>query len=1226
MKNIRANIGLQKVTKHKRALVLLVSSLFFFNCCLAQEKSTYYKRVIAIGDAGKLYKGGSTAVVKAVARHISISDSSTTVLFLGDNIYPHGLPPETDPTYDRSVNILEAQLLPFKEHASKVIMMPGNHDWEKGGLLGWEFIKRQGKWVDSLKQKNVTFLPKSGCPGPEEIHLSDSLVLVIFDSQWWLHSFDKPGENSDCACKTKDELVARFKDIAYRNREKKILIASHHPFRSYGAHGGYYTFRQHLFPLTEFKSNLYIPLPVFGSFYALYRGVFGSIEDLPNPFYKEMILEIEKAVSVAPDITFVSGHDHNLQVIKDSSYHYLVAGSGINRDRVKKGKKALFVSNGWGFTEIQYFRDGSQKILVYEIDEDENMKLSFSYDSPKVKAESLKFTHTDPAALRDSIEVSIAPEYDKVGKVHRNLFGTGYRKSWATPVKLKLFSLDKEKGGLTILQKGGGQQTASLRLKDASGKEWVLRTIQKNPEMALPYNLRKTIAKEILQDQVSAAQPYAPLTVPTLAKELGVPHADPQIVYVPESSALGIYNLDFANTVCVFEEREATSTDKTYSTPKVLEKLEEDNKNRIDQKAVLKARLLDLLIGDWDRHEDQWRWEKTEHKSKNYYSPIPRDRDQVYFISTGFLPAIISWKFILPKFQGFNATIRDVNGFMFNGRFFDRLFLTQLSRNDWDSISKVVQQQMTDEILEEAVKKLPAEIYKQTGPLILAKLKSRRNILRNEALKYYEFISKNVDIALSDKKEFIEIKNIDKRNLSVTVYAGTKKTDIIFQRTFSSKETKEIRIYGRGGKDIFTINGYKKNKIKVRMVGGEGNDSTYVHDSIRNRKNLVLYDNSRKANKVPSGKSIKLKLSEDADVNTYEPRSFKYNVLFPQAGVNINLDDGVILGAGFLFTKQGFRKEPFAARHRLIVGRALATNASFFNYTGDFTKFIGNNNLNITVNSRAPDNTSNFFGVGNETEFIKRGDQPIRYYRTRYNFITSHIRLEHKLGRAGKMYGGLMGQYYTLNSKDNQGRIIIDYTPMKDEKVFTEKYFAGIIAGIELDTRNNTIFPTKGIHWVTDVNVLQQINDKDVRVGQITSRLSVHSSFKNYPRTVLSNRIGFGMTTGNPSFFQLMYLGGSQNLRGFRNFRFAGNQMFYHNLEVRAKLFDFASFLFPGSVGIICFNDVGRVWSKGIESTKWHDGYGGGIYIIPVELLLINVVVGVSEEGVLPYFSMGLRF
>lgn len=195
----------------------------------------------------------------------------------------------------------------------------------------------------------------------------------------------------------------------------------------------------------------------------------------------------------------------------------------------------------------------------------------------------------------DSVNVAIAPDYDKVNKFHRFLFGEGYRKLWAAPVKLKTFRLDREKGGLKILQAGGGLQTKSLRLKDAAGKEWVLRSIQKYPERGLPENLRKTVARDILQDQVVTSHPFSALTVPPFAAALGIPHSNPQIVFVADDISLGKYRNDFANTVLLFEEREPVDTLHTDNSEKAQRRVEQDNDYQINQKLVLRARLLDIF-------------------------------------------------------------------------------------------------------------------------------------------------------------------------------------------------------------------------------------------------------------------------------------------------------------------------------------------------------------------------------------------------------------------------------------------------------------------------------------------------------------------------------------------------------------------------------------------------------------------------------------------------------
>ena len=113
---------------------------------------------------------------------------------------------------------------------------------------------------------------------------------------------------------------------------------------------------------------------------------------------------------------------------------------------------------------------------------------------------------------------------------------------------------------------------------------------------------------------------------------------------------------------------------------------------------------------------------------------------------------------------------------------------------------------------------------------------------------------------------------------------------------------------------------------------------------------------------------------------------------------------------------------------------------------------------------------------------------------------------------------------------------------------------------------------------------------------------------------------------GNASYYQQLKLGGNNNLRGFYQWRFTGKTMAYNNFEVRVKLFDFTSYLLPGTVGVIGFDDVGRVWAPGETSNTWHTGYGGGVFFLPAQLVLIQGVVGFSKDGAYPYISAGFRF
>ncbi|MBC7872366.1 MAG: hypothetical protein H7Y01_00135, partial [Ferruginibacter sp.] len=567
---------------------------------------------------------------------------------------------------------------------------------------------------------------------------------------------------------------------------------------------------------------------------------------------------------------------------------------------------------------------------------------------------------------------AIAPDYDKVGKFHRFLFGEGYRKLWAAKVKVKIFYLAKEKGGMTILRKGGGLQTKSLRLKDGSGNEWTLRTIQKYPEQGLPPHLRVSLAKDILQDQVVTAHPFASLTVPPLAEALMIPHAHPEIVYVPDDPLLGEFRQEFGNAVFLLEERGPLDGEGTDNTEKAQRELQEDNDTRVEQKIVLRARLLDIIMGDWDRHEDQWRWDKKEDKNNKVYTPVPRDRDMVYYNTSGVFPWIVSHQWLKSKFQGFHPAIRDIKGFNVNARYFDRYFLNQLDESDWKEQVAYVQNKLTDSLIHEAIRMMPDTIFSLSGQRLIHTIISRRNVIAKQAMEYYRFISKYVDIAASDKREYVEIFNDSEGVLTVRVNKIKKddtKGHTMYQRRFDPAVTKEIRVYGFDGNDVFSAIGSGSSPIKIRMIGGSGTDSFHVDADFTGRRKLFIYDRQSERNMFSSTSGVKLRLSDDSTINIYDKKAFKYDRYATLLLANYSIDDRFLFRVGFSNERQGFRKGPYAFYNEFMVNYSLARQTFLITYFAEFKKLVGKNDLGINLYSRGPRSISNFFGLGNETVF-----------------------------------------------------------------------------------------------------------------------------------------------------------------------------------------------------------------------------------------------------------------
>ncbi len=468
---------------------------------------------------------------------------------------------------------------------------------------------------------------------------------------------------------------------------------------------------------------------------------------------------------------------------------------------------------------------------------------------------SHSFSQLSETPKGDSVIWLASRQYAGPSFFKRFFLGRNYRKEWETPVKLPVFHLKSM--GFKIKELGGGQQTKSLRLEDKSGKLWTLRTIDKDVEKALPPFFRNTILEKITQDMVSAAHPYAPLTITVLSNAMGIIAPTPKIYFVPSDPDLDTLFGIFGNTVCLLEQREPTpDKSNTESTEKVLEEIVEENDHLIIQQAVLRARLLDMLIGDWDRHSDQWSWGVIKQNGVDYYYAIPRDRDQAYFYSEGLLLKIAR-KIALPHLVGFRKDLSKLRKLNNKSWRFDNVFLNELDKQEWESTIKLVQGKLTDDVIAKAINQLPPEIYPISGPELEMKLKGRRNELLTAGLGYYDFISKNITISGTEQEEIFKISG-DVKQITVKVFdkKDGKEGRQIYQRTFIPIETFEITLSGLGGSDIFIIEEGISSSIKINLRGGKGKDTYNIKGNLSN----TIYDEKSDENVIESKSNTRVKI------------------------------------------------------------------------------------------------------------------------------------------------------------------------------------------------------------------------------------------------------------------------------------------------------------------------------------------------------------------------------
>lgn len=329
--------------------------------------------IFLLGDAGGPKYEAEPVLQELALQSDSLRSVRQFVIFLGDNVYPRGIPRLGHPDREDAVKRVAAQIEAIRKQGAQGILIPGNHDWDRQGADGWNAIRRQDTVVRKLGGKDVRLAPPDGCPGPEVVDLGRHVRLIALDSEWWLHGHAKPyGVSSPCPTRTYREVADSLAGALRDRGGRHAIVLTHHPVRSGGVHGGSFTVMDHLFPLRNLKGWLWIPLPVIGSFYPIARRMGISDQDLTGGQYRDMRETLERVFGRYPPLLIASGHDHDLQVIRGgsppitSAGYQLVSGAGIvgHESVVRDVDGSLFKSEAAGFMRLDVTREGRVRLSV----------------------------------------------------------------------------------------------------------------------------------------------------------------------------------------------------------------------------------------------------------------------------------------------------------------------------------------------------------------------------------------------------------------------------------------------------------------------------------------------------------------------------------------------------------------------------------------------------------------------------------------------------------------------------------------------------------------------------------------------------------------------------------------------------------------------------------------------------------------------------------------------
>jgi outer membrane protein assembly factor BamA len=361
--------------------------------------------------------------------------------------------------------------------------------------------------------------------------------------------------------------------------------------------------------------------------------------------------------------------------------------------------------------------------------------------------------------------------------------------------------------------------------------------------------------------------------------------------------------------------------------------------------------------------------------------------------------------------------------------------------------------------------------------------------------------------------------------------------------------------------------------------------------------------------------------------NEYERLGYAFDKSGFAINSSVGFDGGIYIGARYRILKHGFRKEPYASRQDFIVAHELALNSFRFRYNGEFIDAIGKTDLLVKGDYFKPTARTNFFGLGNESVYDKSNN--IQYYRARYELANLSVLARTNINSWMDFRYGPTFQYFQLKEKDNEGKFITtaNHAPADEDIIHQSYFYTGGELQFNINTKNNPILPTRGTVFNTTLRSLVALNSSYKNLTQLNSTLVWYSDFLAKDHLVLATRFGFNHNIGDYQYAQANYLGFRENLRGFRIHRFGGRTSAYNNIELRWKVTEIQTFLCPISFGLIAFNDVGRVWVDHENSSSWHNGSGGGIWISPINKIVITYILSYSkEEKNFPWITVGFQF
>ena len=1252
--------------------------------------STLEYMIFLIGDGGAPSRDTAAVNFMLLDRALADAGERSAIVFLGDNIYPSGMPPETSPARAEAERRIDAQLAVLEDYEGRVAFVPGNHDWGGQGLGGDRAtLIRQEVYVESKLDRGDTFVPDRGYPGPVEIQLDEHIMLIAIDTQWWLEDQKTYGDTGTYQLESEGEFLLELDDVLWRNADKHLVVVAHHPIFTNGEHGGYFRSLRSVFTGEAFS-----------------RRYLGTPQDLSNLKYRQLRDGLLAVFQHHRDLIYAAGHDHSLQYFHHNDQHYVVSGSGSKLGYVRDGRGSLFTAERKGFSVLRYHTDGSIWLTFYSPDE-EGVEAELLYarrirepnapliayvakdDIAEAEIDTARVDPPGPQLRLDSLEVdqildshvverpmdsapaggdtlsvdaaggidydgkslgaSIPPQspytFVSEGTVTiaansgfatgplRTLFlGEHYRDVWRLPIQVPVIDLSRTAGGLTPIKKGGGLQTVSLRLLGEDGDQYVLRSINKDPTATIPDYLLETIAQDVVEDQIAAMHPYAAFTLPTMARAAGVFHTHPTLVYVPDDERLGFYRPIFANTLALLEAR----PDEDQS---------DEARFGYAENVIGTPTLIENIEEDNDEFVDQRSFARARLFDM-FIGDWDRHKDQwrwaEFDVTPGkiFKPVPRDRDFAFFKFDGLLPGLIKMIGNQEFRRFtdFERIYNDMLGLNyNGAAMDRRFTSSLSGEDWLEIADSLQTALTDDVIEAAVREFPSEVYALHGDHMARILRVRRDrLSHAASEYYRMlsrtVDVIGSDKHERFEVSRLDDERTLVVMYKTKIEGDI-DRELYRRIFKTSETeeVRLYGLGGVDYFKVTGEVDDGVRIR-AIGGEDEDTFVDSSRVAG-----------ISEHTIF--YDTNQGNNWVTGPETEVIRSNDFENNRYEMLRFELDQYMPLVHFSRNTddglLLGGGAKITIHGFRR-----APYAAQHRIFGTAATRRRAYNLHYRGhfvesVGSWDGFLAADAVADRRYRNFYG-LGNETEIEDRdffLARIGGISARPSLQKQLLPFTSVRVGPSFEFTRVEPQTLngssvptrftaedFQDKYYVGLEGEFHIDGTDTLAATEHGLRWLNSAAANVGVRNTRNAFVRLESELSYFYTFYNPMRVTLGLRLGGATNIGDFEFYQANTLGGRSNLRGYRTTRFAGHSMAFNNVDVRVQLFDFNVYVMRGIGGVLGFFDTGRVWAGGDDSDVWHTGYGGGIWIAPFNQVVLTATMGFSPDDTLFDISMGFQF